>query len=903
MKITPTILLLWVVLAMSVTAEKLVLADFSKGMYPSVSVEGTPPEFFLEVVNMDFSPIGDLTPRRGYTYANLGCLPDVDSCVVTTDSATIHWLKVDSDSAAYSWTTFIGGHYIGDEANVVALVAWINVNFTTVRATKVTASSYLIYSWPYCRDVTISVDANQAKTTSSTQSGDFSMHKALIPYYTSSKKKLLVVYPSYLNDSLSEYAVTADSTLDTAKFTNIYSPQQISGLPHSGVNAAFWTDKVYLTHSKSEYVVYDGVSGWRSNPPAYGQIQAIPIDTGGNVTGSFRYYYQFVGTDTPYDSTNFGLCSERVDVVNGSVILGGFVNSFAWPNHAPPFDDSLLISLYRDNLDDDTGPLWIDTLDDYFTGYYTDTLAVGSEGSEIAPYFWGVNDTSYYYDCDTGSHTTGSNPNLAPPGSPICSMKTHTSLGCGVMDTNTTTPLCSFFEYAIVYGYEDGRESPPNAVYMIKVYNAGVTSYRKGKLDSLLMPPAPAKVTYRLILRRAVPLWFASGQYDTAGTYDGFYVIDTLKYQSTKTYEDIIPLADYASYPRFSTSGLGHLPDSMSDANRLPFHPTDIIIRQGRAFVIGDPANRNNIYYSEFGEPTIFPSDKVLNLPSDQGDWLIRMEAIGDQLVLFRQNSITTLSGLSFYQFRVTNISTTIGLSAGSSLSGNGSTIYFAHESGVYSLGMGGLTPVSTPIKTFYDSLSMEQLRMAHGVIVDGEYWLSIPDPSTSNTNLTITLVYSPEFRAWRRYDFGVTDAAYYSIAASATDYDPESIIAIVADTTVIFHDTLDDDRGISFTSSMTAKWLFAQPGRVKVNAIDIQGWGSCDSIMLQAYRDDSFDTVVYSRTLVPNWSDGSPVVELTRFVPRTICNTFAFKLTYYGSEYYVRSIYVDYTPWDRGKL
>lgn len=759
----------------------------------------------------------------------------------------------------------------------------------------------------------------------------------LFPYNIRGHKRLLALretdYPAGTGASrpTTWLSIVASGVSDTVKSRYFYNPNRFKGIPITGGFSSHYLENLLIGGANSELKIYDGTKVFDARPRGPGQLEAIPIDSGGNVNGTFIYKYTYYDELTSQHS-NMSLPSFPVTVVSGKVILRDF---------APPLvgtDTSYRMFIYR-NCVSDTNQWKLLVQIDYDDTVYVDNTSYTAPSSNAFDYPWGPWSTCYSKgsNCNPEIDSSFAPVYLWPPGAPRCSLLAHTNLG--VADLDATIIKCQSLEYSIVYIDSSGRHSYPSPTFCQRITPqspAEELDSLKAKLTQIAVPDSPHCIVKKLLLRRQGDDYLGIDSLPTTPEdYDGFYVIDTLlpdvtTYTDTNRIDSVV-----ANKPLFcigggssrlpwwsgvSSSG-GYTPElyDCKDDSVISFQPTDLILHDRRMFAIGNPNGLNRAYYSKFGHPTNWASNNYIEMPSYQGDWFVRLYELGENLVLFRQNSIVLLSGLTFYQFQTIDAKSKVGATAPQSVAGDESHVYFLHESGVYEMVVGQVpTKISWPIQTYLDSLNLDQLRGCVGAMVNGEYWLSHPSPEAVAYENNRTLVYNPALQVWRIYSFGFQAMVNTNLDATDQDFDPSTYIFARNDSLFYLSDTLTEDLANKVTATFQTKILFAEPGRVKVNYIDFDGIGQMDSLLVFTYenslnriRRGGWTSAVVDTVRIkpgPDWVAAGSEDQVRVRIDR-LAKDFSFKILCFthghgpGLYYQLHGITVDYTPWDEGRV
>jgi hypothetical protein len=760
---------------------------------------------------------------------------------------------------------------------------------------------------------------------------------ALFPYNIRGHKRLLALRENArpagtgMSRPTQKVTVIGSGVSDTVKSRYFYNSHRFKGLPISPGYSSHYLDNLLIGSANSELKIYDGTKVFDARPRGPGQLHAMPIDSGGNVTGTFIYKYAYYDKLTSKKS-NLSLPSFPISVIDGKVILRGFAAPL------PGTDTIDHIYIYKDNVNDTNS--W-----DFFTTIlYDDTICIdnyayNAPSSNPFDYPWGPWSTCYskLANCAQNPGSTFAAPYLWPPGAPRCSILAHTNFG--VADLDTTQIKCQSLEYSIVFIDSCRRHSYPSPTFCQRIppqSPAGELDSLKAKLTEIAVPEDPHIITKKLLLRRTGDNYLGIDSFPAVPEdYDGFYVIDTLSFDCTIYIDTNRIDSVVANKPMFCRGGGssraqswwgmcssgGYTPElyDCKDDSVISFRPTDLILHDRRMFAIGNPDDLNRLYYSKFGYPTNWPSNHSIGMPSAQGDWFVRLYELGENLVLFRQNSIVLLSGLTFYQFRTIDVKSKVGATAPQSVAGDESHVYFLHVCGIYEMVIGQVpTKISRPIQSYFDSLNLDQMRGCVGAMVDGEYWLSHPnpEPGTPEYNNSRTLVYKPASRNWRIYTFGFQAMVNTNLDPDDQDFNPSTYVFARNDSLFYLSDTLIEDVDVVVPATYQTKVLFAEPGRVKVNYIDFDGIGQMDSLLVFTYENslnalrrggwaNPIDTL---KITSPDWvAAGSE--QQTRVRIDRIAKDFSFKIVCFthgsgrGMHYELYSITVDYTPWDEGRV
>lgn len=625
--------------------------------------------------------------------------------------------------------------------------------------------------------------------------------------------------------------------------------------------------KLIIASTKSEPIIFNGDIAWPMRPYGPGQLRAVALDGGGNVDGSFRYKYCYLDKDAP-DSSNFSSPSKEIDVTNGKVFLWNLKLS----NDAGI--DSILI--YREENGDGHYE-YIDKIAHTAGAQYMDTTTETND-ADTTKYIWGPKPRLNYFNDVTIA--------FGPPGGLTISVDyAATTADYGIaIDTGLwlITDTLQTLGYTTAFIDSTGYVSLRAPITAINHVWAGDSTYYA---DLTNIPVSSNEYVEKKILLRLVDPGALTSNNERRSQ---FYIIDTLD-DTTTTYTDSLPMRDYHIASRnYCGDTLLVMPESTcyESDSILPFFPSMVEFHGRRLFAIGNQSYPNKLYYSQFGHPEVWHNDKTISFSSKGGDWLTTIHSLGDELILFRQNSIFGLMGLSFFQFRTYEIANNVGLASPATLDGDNNQLYFFYKAGVYALGQGGgvsKDPVSLPIQNSIDSIGNP--LTAVGKVINGEYWFSASIDDTTVNNKTYVFSQHP-IPHWKSYSFGIKDAAMYDYNSNVYDYSVGKWILLINNDSLYgwnysADDTLDGNDTI--IAVYQSKYFFDDQAREKILYIDIVGTGICDSLLLTFYGDygqDTLNSVVKSIDFTSGERQRVKVDHTT--------NNFSVKIQDYGMGDYV---------------
>lgn len=208
-------------------------------------------------------------------------------------------------------------------------------------------------------------------------------------------------------------------------------------------------------------------------------------------------------------------------------------------------------------------------------------------------------------------------------------------------------------------------------------------------------------------------------------------------------------------------------------------------------FVGGVAGTPNRLFWSDLGNPLAFTSSNFIDINANDGDALTALNTINDELVVFKNNSIWSITGFSGSTFSTTTIA---GQNTNSKFNGHGTPSHqsvVAVEKSLYYISFLGSVPhirvvsqsvfgkivdsgiYSYDIEGTMNGLNKTQLSKIAG-IYDGTYvYWGVPDGSSTSNNLV--LVHYPVLqirsplgvnRSWVQWT-GITPQQFFSSTIS----------------------------------------------------------------------------------------------------------------------------------------
>lgn len=697
--------------------------------------------------------------------------------------------------------------------------------------------------------------------------------EGLLVYHGPGQKQLLVVR-SYENLTNLDTAIR-DGTSRLARcegtpvkctaliIDTLYASFRDTQNPNRPIIGKILNENLIIAGFNREPHIYNGKIAFPLSLNGPGQPRARVINGGGTLNGLYRYkicYTPGSGEKRSHPSAP----TQHLRVHNGKVLLS------AEPPHSRDGTDTTTWAIIlRENIGVDTSYRVIDSFQ-IRPGGASDTFLFIDTNSANAgaylPYEWGFHDSCFIYW----------------PASHDYRLFDYTSTrGAGTADTLYREP---YFDYTMLSGLgfdsfshievsyfltevdSAGRESAPSAP-MIYVESGGPGSRLKPDsfvirligFDTLDTPRAVERRLYRHISIHGWPeVYLDELKY-------WYYVRDIS--DSITYFTDIWPLSNCTRICEqqtlikqngYSLINPGIVPENFcASDSMLLFRPSVIEMHGSRLYAAGNELSPNSIYFSDFGRPSCFPPDKFLYSQPTGNDWFTSLLSIGsDRLILGRQYSMTLLTGLSYYQYTVDKIVARIGTIAPATLVDYAGTAIFGGSDGLYDLaGAVEGRSLSESISASIDSVT-NNLPFSFGVIINGEYWWSLPFGASDYINTkTYILSFSPKPH-WKCYDFGIQDAVLFGFDTTISRIGQPAWV-LLTHPNVLYRWGYDEDLNVDpsggYSGRLKTKSFLEGPGRKKILWMEVLGSGVAQDWTLTFWDKLGIDSVgakTYSKNL-----------------------------------------------------
>lgn len=171
----------------------------------------------------------------------------------------------------------------------------------------------------------------------------------------------------------------------------------------------------------------------------------------------------------------------------------------------------------------------------------------------------------------------------------------------------------------------------------------------------------------------------------------------------------------------------------------------------------GGTSYRSRIYWSEPATPGTWTALGYIDVAPDDGQEITGTLLFGEQIVIWKNNSMFLLSGTDENTFSLYPLDSALGTeSPRTAVAYGASVMFFSHLSGVWAFDGSGFKQLDKKISTYLlDGVNKSAPEVAYGFIWRNRYYLCVPWGASTVPNRTFA--YDPKLEAWTEYDFAVS--------------------------------------------------------------------------------------------------------------------------------------------------
>ena len=209
---------------------------------------------------------------------------------------------------------------------------------------------------------------------------------------------------------------------------------------------------------------------------------------------------------------------------------------------------------------------------------------------------------------------------------------------------------------------------------------------------------------------------------------------------------------------------------------------------------------RSRMYYSNPLVPETWEALDYIDFAPDDGQEITGAVLFGEQIIVFKNNSMFALAGTDENNFVVYPIDTATGTECpGTIVAAGPELFFFDHRSGVWSFDGTQYQKIDDKINTYLlDGINEQYAYRSAGFAYRGKYYLSVP--WGTDTTPSRTFVFDARIGAWTEYDFGFRDGV---------DLNALMYTVGTADKVGIYKMWLvDNDDGGNIAAKFSTSWL-----------------------------------------------------------------------------------------------
>ena len=193
-----------------------------------------------------------------------------------------------------------------------------------------------------------------------------------------------------------------------------------------------------------------------------------------------------------------------------------------------------------------------------------------------------------------------------------------------------------------------------------------------------------------------------------------------------------------------------------------------------KGVVLSIPKNSSRVYLSKAGFPNAVDSNDFRDLDKNDGDINTGLIRLGQQVIVFKQNSIWNGSGDDRYTFGFNRQVTGTGCMAPWSIvqMPTSNTVIFLSKNGFYTYNGISTTYLSLPIEKTFKSINQSRLSQVYGKVYKKKNLCVWVVPSGSNTENDLLLTYDYIQNKWGTRTISNTHAGVLGILEDSSNGD-----------------------------------------------------------------------------------------------------------------------------------
>ena len=259
-------------------------------------------------------------------------------------------------------------------------------------------------------------------------------------------------------------------------------------------------------------------------------------------------------------------------------------------------------------------------------------------------------------------------------------------------------------------------------------------------------------------------------------------------------------------------------------------------------------------------QPELWEALNYIDVGADDGQEITAMLSFGDQILVFKNQSVYALVGTDDTTFALYTLDDTLGTEGTYAATAVAGRAWFLDErTGVWQYDGAEFTNISEPIKDdLLDNLNREAAYKTVVFWHDAKVYVSIPTGAQSSATQSLTYVYDTELQVWTKYDYGFVPCPFpmYSdlnITGPTVSLSNHLFGGIPVKGVYEFNVGLNDD-GDAISSYFTTPWMNVQniADRHRLRRLEILADEGDGTITVDAFIDLEFDAAKTQLTYDP---------------------------------------------------
>lgn len=259
-------------------------------------------------------------------------------------------------------------------------------------------------------------------------------------------------------------------------------------------------------------------------------------------------------------------------------------------------------------------------------------------------------------------------------------------------------------------------------------------------------------------------------------------------------------------------------------------------------------------------QPKLWQALNYIDVGADDGQEIVVMLAFGDQILVFKNQSIYTLVGTDDTTFALYQLDNTLGTEGTYAACAVAGKAYFLDErTGVWQYDGAEFRNLSEPIRDkLLGDLNREAAYKSVVFWHDRKVYVSIPTGTQSTATQSVTYVYDTQLETWTKWDYGFVPSPFpmYSdleVTGPTVSLSNNMFGGTPTKGVYEFNTGLNDD-GVAISSYFTTPWMNVGnvADRHRLRRLEVLADEGDDTITVDVFTDLEFDSAKTQITFNP---------------------------------------------------